>query len=629
MKNRLQYIALLLALLIAVPAMPASKKKKGKNTDLHFVSMWGGAGYSGLVNSFSTVNFDAGNGTPNTFDPRFVGGGGGLLGAGYEMHHKRFMFRIGPEFRAFSSLDKLSITTPDEEGNAMPGYFSVPHADYPESMELRYTFTDFRENQAVGQLMVPIMFGGNFDRYYFLAGAKIGYTVFDFWHQRGRLTSSVKDNWAIDEWEGVPSHDLVTDALITEHPLYAGSPKGRNTIGMAGGLDFTASAEFGVNLNDFFSTEWNTKNEESKHPWRMRAGLFLDYGMPVIKAGVQGLALVEPTDANVQTNSLLQSTWADKPMNSLLVGVHFTALFQLNKPKQPNPRFSVFVSDAFTSKPLPTAKVTIAQTGTRRKPQQKAVKRDGIFQGRYAKGLYNISSFAPGYLPSDTVPLEHTADLKDTVRFALIPKPKYTALVHDANTEQILAATIVFTSRADGTETELSANTETKEIVAMLNYGDVYDIRVKAPDYHDTVATVRDLYASDHFYLRPIKRVRRTLLLKNMYFATDKTNILSASEDDLMTLYTFLAENPKIRVLITGHTDSQGTDAYNQRLSEGRAASVKAEMVSRGIAEDRIDTDGKGESEPIDTNDTEEGRQNNRRVQVTVINAEDAVVDEY
>ena len=112
----------------------------------------------------------------------------------------------------------------------------------------------------------------------------------------------------------------------------------------------------------------------------------------------------------------------------------------------------------------------------KRKPQQKGVKRDGIFQGRYAKGTYNLQATAVGYLDSEKKQLVHEADLRDTVRFALIPKPKYTALVHDANTEQLLPATIVFRSRTDSTEISLSAAAETKEIVAMLKYGDIYDI---------------------------------------------------------------------------------------------------------------------------------------------------------
>ncbi len=112
-----------------------------------------------------------------------------------------------------------------------------------------------------------------------------------------------------------------------------------------------------------------------------------------------------------------------------------------------------------------------------------------------------------------------------------------------------------------------------------------------------------------------------------MYFATDKTDILPISDSDLNILYNFLTENPKVRVLITGHTDSEGSEAHNQVLSEGRANSVKEAMIERGIDPSRLETNGKGESEPIDTNDTETGRQNNRRVQVTVLNAHEAEED--
>ena len=69
-------------------------------------------------------------------------------------------------------------------------------------------------------------------------------------------------------------------------------------------------------------------------------------------------------------------------------------------------------------------------------------------------------------------------------------------------------------------------------------------------------------------------------------------------------------------VIATGHTDSVGTDAYNQRLSERRAAAVKEYLVSKGIAASKITTIGKGESQPVATNKTAEGRQKNRRVDI-------------
>ena len=69
-------------------------------------------------------------------------------------------------------------------------------------------------------------------------------------------------------------------------------------------------------------------------------------------------------------------------------------------------------------------------------------------------------------------------------------------------------------------------------------------------------------------------------------------------------------------VIATGHTDSVGTDAYNQKLSERRAAAVKDYLVSKGIPSAKITTIGKGESQPVATNKTAEGRQKNRRVDI-------------
>jgi OOP family OmpA-OmpF porin len=69
-------------------------------------------------------------------------------------------------------------------------------------------------------------------------------------------------------------------------------------------------------------------------------------------------------------------------------------------------------------------------------------------------------------------------------------------------------------------------------------------------------------------------------------------------------------------VIATGHTDSVGSDAYNQKLSERRAAAVKDYLVSKGIPASKVTTIGKGESQPVATNKTAEGRQKNRRVDI-------------
>lgn len=627
------HLSLILSLFLSFPAFAdaAPQKKKKDNTwytkgpDIHYLTMWGGAGYSGLVGNYSTASLGKNTRFAETFQQRFIGGGGGLLGVGYELHHNRFLFSVGPELRFFSSRNNIAYTA------------DVIRDDYA-TITQHYLFDDYRETQAVGQVMVPIMFGGNFERYYFLAGAKVGYTFMGNYTQHGGLTTYVTEHLAIDDWMEQTAHNWKT-ADIDEHPLYTGGNKGKNKWG----LDIALSAEFGVNLNEFFSDEWNKRNEESAHPWRMRVGAFIDYGMPILSSSdkQEGNHFADVPVINelgnehnpgmLTTRSLHQTDLADKSLSSLLVGVKFTALFQLNKIKQPNPRI-VFVATDINGQPLRSvASVVIKnEDKPKQKPKVRSLGKRNTVTARYAKADYYMLAQAAGYLPSnfagDTIRLSHTVDL-DTVYFRLIPQPRLVCYVHDAETEQQIAGSISFASHtAEGHNRDVATAVEQPAVVS-LHYGDSFDVRISSAGYHGDSAAVTRLTDTVHYYLRPIHRVRHVLLLKHMYFATDKTDILPISDSDLNILYNFLTENPKVRVLITGHTDSQGSESHNQVLSEGRANSVKEAMIDRGIDPSRLETNGKGESEPIDTNDTEEGRQNNRRVQITVLNADEAEED--
>ncbi len=78
----------------------------------------------------------------------------------------------------------------------------------------------------------------------------------------------------------------------------------------------------------------------------------------------------------------------------------------------------------------------------------------------------------------------------------------------------------------------------------------------------------------------------------------------------------FMKESPAYKASITGHTDSVGKDAYNQKLSEKRAEIVKKMLVDQGVEADRLSTSGKGETQPVATNKTKEGRAENRRIEV-------------
>lgn len=104
-------------------------------------------------------------------------------------------------------------------------------------------------------------------------------------------------------------------------------------------------------------------------------------------------------------------------------------------------------------------------------------------------------------------------------------------------------------------------------------------------------------------------------------FATDQAMIQPQFRPTLDQVAQTLAEYPKTMIDVVGHTDSTGSDAYNQALSERRARSVADYLASHGVASVRVATTGYGKMQPIATNDTVEGRAQNRRVEIKVVPA--------
>jgi len=110
-----------------------------------------------------------------------------------------------------------------------------------------------------------------------------------------------------------------------------------------------------------------------------------------------------------------------------------------------------------------------------------------------------------------------------------------------------------------------------------------------------------------------------SVILHNIFFETDSYMLKDESKVELNKLIDLLNQNPSLKIQISGHTDNQGTDQHNQTLSENRAKSVYDYLVTNGIAASRLSYKGFGETKPIATNDTEEGRAQNRRTEFTVV----------
>jgi outer membrane protein OmpA-like peptidoglycan-associated protein len=108
-----------------------------------------------------------------------------------------------------------------------------------------------------------------------------------------------------------------------------------------------------------------------------------------------------------------------------------------------------------------------------------------------------------------------------------------------------------------------------------------------------------------------------------LLFAFDSDVIQGNARTNLSNLAESLREYPNTDVMIIGHTDAVGSDSYNQGLSERRARSAASYLSTNGVPRDRIDATGRGESEPIASNDTDAGRAENRRVEVAIFASEE------
>ena len=562
-----------------------TKKWKGATRNIHHVAMWGGVGYSGLVNQYD--------------NSKFIGGGGGLLGVGYEYRYDHFIFNAGPELRLFSSMDKITFPGPYDVAIMADGYNQTKH----------YLFSDpLNENHAVGQIMLPITFGGRWKNVYFLAGAKVGYTIFGTYKQKGELTTTITDDMAYDpNWSNMPNHNAYTNA-----PYVA---KGKNNYG----LDIALTAEVGVDINSFLSKQWNERNEKKEHPWHMRASIFMDYGLMNMSLAQQG-PIALPTEQNITTQSLHSSVWANSRLNSLMVGVKFMALLQINKPQPPKPKkptMVLYLTDNQTDKAIASATVQITPLqGKKPKTTKKTTNKNGMLVAKISAGQYHMQLSHPDYIA--TIHDYQHPEWGDTISLTMQPRPDFKFYVRDAKSDSLVAANITFINSNGATVATVKTDSITGFAKLRLPLNTQIKIRIEADNYLTFTDNVSDIGAEVMYKIEPIIK-KRAIILHNLFFATNKTTILPESESAMQNLYELMVENPELRIRITGHTDNVGTNIDNQKLSEGRAKSVKDNLVQRGISAERIETDGKGETQPITTNDTEEGRAKNRRVEFVIL----------
>jgi len=123
-------------------------------------------------------------------------------------------------------------------------------------------------------------------------------------------------------------------------------------------------------------------------------------------------------------------------------------------------------------------------------------------------------------------------------------------------------------------------------------------------------------------------QAKRKIKMNNLFFEYNKWDLLPISFPELDRIVYFLNNYPIQKIEIAGHTDSIGRDAYNEKLSKKRADAVVKYFVSKGIKKEMFVAVGYGKTQPVESNETEEGRRKNRRVELVILESSKRVAQE-
>ena len=182
-----------------------------------------------------------------------------------------------------------------------------------------------------------------------------------------------------------------------------------------------------------------------------------------------------------------------------------------------------------------------------------------------------------------------------------------------------LGATVTLTANGKTYTTQSDANTGAYSV--LVESGHNYTISTNA-EGHKAFSESLNIEASEVF-----KEVNKDLCPEpeiiilsttKILFDFDRATLRPASREELDRTYEYLQEANVSYIIIAGHTDSTGPEVYNMGLSERRAKAVVDYLISKGFSADKIRPEWYGETKPVDTNDTREGRQNNRRTEITI-----------
>jgi len=194
-------------------------------------------------------------------------------------------------------------------------------------------------------------------------------------------------------------------------------------------------------------------------------------------------------------------------------------------------------------------------------------------------------------------------------------------LAYLAEQKARIAAAVAQQKVAEDEAQRLHAQRDDIRLGARTREADVAHAQAEAATDQAQAATARAQVLEQELADLKAKDTERGLVMtlqEGVLFEYNKAELKPGAMRNLEPLLTFLREHPNRALLIEGYTDSTGSDSYNLELSQRRADAVRSFLVSNGMSADRVLARGYGESYPVTTNDTEAGRQQNRRVEIVI-----------
>ena len=495
--------------------------------------------------------------TLDGFNLKTQGGVIAGLSTFYELEKDAFHFQSGIDFDFINSTSRLTDYTIDARMIS------------PYDMTYHYGFNGWKETRNSFFIQMPVLFGAQYGKFFFFVGPKVGIPVVSGYSSHGALQVTGTHDKLPADLVDIYTHEMTT----TSSDRYKGKLFLKPTVSLA--------FEAGIDLDRWLATPpprrkrgQARRKRTFKELLHYRASVFADYGfLNVNNYSKNSAYAADYTFPYGGTDGDAGRVPVFNEKDSKLASVNSTLGSTGAENMKVNP---LTIGVKFTimyefEKPIPPKRTPKPKPKPKPKPQAKP-------EPKY-------------YLCGVIENKETLARLSDAV-----------VEIYDETGENSL-----YTTNMSADQYSFDSKLEAGTYMAYIR-------KTGYLPYAGTFTFTKDTV---HFAIQEIKEKVVTLL--DVHFATNKTIVLPESAQVLEDLYDFLSENPTVRIRITGHTDAIGSLEANQRLSEGRARSVTQEMIKRGIDKDRLEYEGKGELEPIATNDTEEGRALNRRVEFVIL----------